>query len=364
MNPFLLLIALVIAYLMVKRWTDEQTPAKPVRAADAKADRAPDGQQVGSTWHTRAMPWLIFFGCAAIFGLDVSVVVVVTVYAVKLGVRVARERAAQRDRLLADAMKQHNQVMSGDVAGIYGNYPLRHLLEDPQPQPLRLDIPRPLRPPPRPDQRTLNPGEPGNSHRTKTDVLTADFVAEEFRYLTAAGDERRAAFPSKDIAPGLKDTTVPGLNDLASLLASARGWGKAGGQDEWWRITFDEHMIETDSADIPNTITFELTGHNPRIDFDAYLALRGDDPSLCIYVRAGKGQDEESLSYVSNSMVGLRMMWESVTSCIREGQEHGFIADTNSWLMRIVYRKSGEHEFDFRTPCRFQKPKAWEPNWE
>lgn len=123
-------------------------------------------------------------------------------------------------------------------------------------------------------------------------------------------------------------------------------------------------MIETDSADIPNTITFELTGHNPRIDFDAYLALRGDDPSLCIYVRAGKGQDEESLSYVSNSMVGLRMMWESVTSCIREGQEHGFIADTNSWLMRIVYRKSGEHEFDFRTPCRFQKPKAWEPNWE
>lgn len=197
-----------------------------------------------------------------------------------------------------------------------------------------------------------------------TDVLTADFVAEEFRYVTAAGDERRAAFPSKDFVPGLQDSTVPGLNDLANIFASARGWGKVGGQDEWWRITFDEHVIETDSADIPNTITFELTAHNPRTDFDAYLALRGDDPILWIYGRAGKNQDEERLSHVSNAMVGLRLMWESIASCIREGHEHGFMADTNSWLMRVVYRKGGENAFDFRSPCRFEKPKAWEPNWE
>lgn len=197
-----------------------------------------------------------------------------------------------------------------------------------------------------------------------TDVLTADFVAEEFRYVTAAGEKRRAAFPAKDFVPGLKDITVPGLNDLASLLASARGWADVGGQDEWWRISFDEHMIETDSADIPNTITFQLTRHNPRTDFDAYLALRGEDPALWVYGRTGNSHGEEKLSHVSNPMVGLRMMWESITLCISESESKGFVADTGSWLMRVIYRRNGENEFDFRTPCRFEKPAEWAPSWE
>lgn len=128
MNTVLLLVTLILAYVMVKRWADKPTPAKPVMPADTKAaqadiDRATDGQQVGSSWHTGAMPWLIFFGCASIFGVEVSAVIVATVYAAKLGVRLARQRAAQRSRLIADAIKQHNQVVSGDDAGIYGNYP-------------------------------------------------------------------------------------------------------------------------------------------------------------------------------------------------------------------------------------------------
>lgn len=197
-----------------------------------------------------------------------------------------------------------------------------------------------------------------------TDVLTADFVAEEFRYVTAAGEKRRAAFPAKDFVPGLKDITVPGLNDLASLLASARGWADVGGQDEWWRITFDEHMIETDSADIPNTITFQRTRHNPRADVDAYLALRGTDPILWAYGRTDRSRSEEKLSHVSTAMVGLRMMRESIAMCIREGERQGFVADTNSWLMRVIYRRNGENEFDFRAPCRFQQPEKWTPRWE
>lgn len=196
------------------------------------------------------------------------------------------------------------------------------------------------------------------------DVLTADFVAEEFRYVTAAGVQRRAAFPAKDFVPGLRDDTVPGLNDLANLLASARGWGEVGGRDEWWRITFDEHMIETDDMDIPNTITFELTHKSPRTDFDAYLALRGDDPTLWIYGRGQKDQGEEQLSHVSNAMVGLRRMWESITLCIGQCEPEGFTADTSRWLMRVTYRRHGENAFDFITPCRFEKPEAWEPNWE
>lgn len=197
-----------------------------------------------------------------------------------------------------------------------------------------------------------------------TDVLVLDFVAEEFRYTNSSGVERRAAFPTKDHVPGLKDTTVPGLNDLAALLASARGWTKVGGQTEWWRMTFDEHMIETDNEDIPITITFELTGHNPHKDFDAYLALRGDDPILWIYGRVDRCRSEEKLSHVSNSMVGLRLMYDSITSCLRNGAEEGFVAGTDSWFMRVIYRNNGENEFDFCTPCQFAKPAAWKPVWE
>jgi hypothetical protein len=197
----------------------------------------------------------------------------------------------------------------------------------------------------------------------KTEALTADFVAEEFRYV-AAGAKRRAAFPAKDFVPGLQDITVPGLDDLASLLASARGWGEVGGQDEWWRVTFDEHMIETDSADIPNTITFQRTRHNPRTDFDAYLALRGTDPILWAYGRVDRNRSEEKLSHVSSAMVGLRMMWESITLCTGEYESKGFVADMNSWLMRVIYRRNGENEFEFRTPCRFRQPETWAPRWE
>lgn len=34
-----------------------------------------------------------------------------------------RQHFARRDQLIADADKQHQQVMAGDDAGIYGNYP-------------------------------------------------------------------------------------------------------------------------------------------------------------------------------------------------------------------------------------------------
>lgn len=124
----LLLITVLIAYIKVKRWADTPTPAKPVaptdtRPAPADTDRDPDQRPVGSDWHARAIPWLVFFGCVLIFGVEASIVVVATVYAVKLGTRAARQHAARRNRLIADAIKQHNQIMSGDAAGIYGNYP-------------------------------------------------------------------------------------------------------------------------------------------------------------------------------------------------------------------------------------------------
>lgn len=164
--------------------------------------------------------------------------------------------------------------------------------------------------------------------------------------------------------PGLKDTTVPGLNDLANLLASARGWTNVGGQTEWWRIMFDEHMIETDTEDIPVTIILELTGHNPHNDFDAYLSLRGNDPILWIHGRQDRNRQSEKLSHVSNAMVGLRQMYDSVSDCLRRGADEGFAAGTDSWFMRVIYRKDGEHEFEFCTPCQFEKSATWQPVWQ
>lgn len=107
----------------------------------------------------------------------------------------------------------------------------------------------------------------------------------------------------------------------------------------------------------------ELTGQNPYKDFDTYLALRGDDPILWIYGCA-KGKEEEKLSHVSNSIPDLRHMYDSILYCIQDGAESGFIANTDSWLVRVIYKKNGENEFDFRTTCRFETPKSWEPEWE
>lgn len=129
-------------------------------------------------------------------------------------------------------------------------------------------------------------------------------------------------------------------------------------------MTFDEHMIETDTEDIPITITLELTGHNPHKDFGTYLAQRGTDPILWVYGRADGGRSEEQLSHVSNAMVGLRRMYDSILGCIRDGADAGFAAGTDTWFMRVIYRKGGEHDFEFCTPCRFEKPAEWKPVWE
>jgi hypothetical protein len=189
-----------------------------------------------------------------------------------------------------------------------------------------------------------------------TGTLTVDFVAKQFRFVNADGAERRAAFHDKN---------EPRLDDLANLLASARGWAKVGGQDEWWRLTFDEYMTEDDTfgVTIPNTFTLDLTGNNPHSDFDSYLALRGSDPHLKAYGRM-KGKEEDEFSHVSVSYVGLRFLYDRVQEGIREGVEKGYIADSEVWLMRVIYKDRGENQFELRTPCRFEAPKAWQPTWE
>lgn len=45
------------------------------------------------------------------------------VYGIRRLLNLAEERVKLRTRLVQDAKRQHNQVMSGDDAGIYGNYP-------------------------------------------------------------------------------------------------------------------------------------------------------------------------------------------------------------------------------------------------
>ncbi|ASL16267.1 hypothetical protein [Mycobacterium intracellulare] len=189
-----------------------------------------------------------------------------------------------------------------------------------------------------------------------TDKLIVDFIARKFAYATADGVERNAAFPTKN---------EPCLDDLARLLASARGWSNVGGQDEWWLLTFDEYMTEDDDfgVTIPNTFTLELTGCNPHKELERYVALRGSDPHLKAYGRV-KGKDEEQFSHVSVSYIGLRFLYDRVHEGIREGAENGYIADGDNWLMRVIYRKRGENEFELRTPCTFQAPMEWQPAWE
>ncbi|KLO30913.1 hypothetical protein ABW16_04200 [Mycolicibacter heraklionensis] len=124
-NLPLLLITLIIAYVMMKRWADKPAPAKTAEIqSNAKIKITPPTANRPEQTGTSALwPWLVLFGCAAIFGITVSATIMATAYAVKLGLRMARQRGAERNRLIADATKQHNQVMSGDDAGIYGNYP-------------------------------------------------------------------------------------------------------------------------------------------------------------------------------------------------------------------------------------------------
>lgn len=298
----------------------------------------------------------------------VVAITVLVLWAAKKAAKRMRDRQIARRQERADlirrAAEQHQHILDGEfVKGHYGDFPSAvpaHCIDDLAEGRKCEESPHM----PAMSRASLVGPDPVLCAAMATDVLVLDFVAEEFRYTDAAGVARRAAFPAKDVVPGLKDTTIPGLDDLAALLAAARGWASVGGQTEWWHVTFNEHLIETDTEDIPVTITLELTGCNPHKDFDAYLALRGADPILWIYGRTGRGQSEGQLSHVSNAMVGLRRMYDSIQGCLREGADNGFSAGTDGWYVRVIYRKDGEHEFSFCVPCQFEKPSAWKPVWE
>ncbi|KLO28459.1 hypothetical protein ABW16_12155 [Mycolicibacter heraklionensis] len=59
-----------------------------------------------------------FFVHFMLFGVPAGIY-----YGIKYLVGQARDRADYRRKLGDDALKQHDQVMSGDDSGIYGNYP-------------------------------------------------------------------------------------------------------------------------------------------------------------------------------------------------------------------------------------------------
>jgi hypothetical protein len=189
-----------------------------------------------------------------------------------------------------------------------------------------------------------------------TDTLTADFVARQFTYADANGTERRAKFPAK---------AEPRLDDLARTLASVRGWEDVGGQNEWLRLSFDEFMTEDDihGVSVPNSFSLELTGHNAHADLANYVAIRGSDPTLWSYGRM-KGEAEESLSNVSVGLIGLRYLYDSVQDGIKDGARKGYVADSDVFLMRVIYKRSGENEFEIRTPCRLEAPEPWRPSWD
>jgi hypothetical protein len=191
---------------------------------------------------------------------------------------------------------------------------------------------------------------------TSTDTLTVDFVARQFTYTDANGTERRAKFPDKG---------EPRLDDLARTLASVRGWGDVGGQNEWLRLSFDEFMTDDDihGVLVPNSFALELTGHNAHADLDNYVTIRGSDPTLWSYGRI-KGKAEESLSNVSVGLVGLRYLYDSVQDGIKDGAVKGYVADSDVFLMRVIYKRLGENEFEVRSPCRFDAPEEWRPSWD
>lgn len=125
-----LLVALIIAYVVVKRWADKPTPTGTPEQEQAHANL----KKIGDDLNSSAMAWWTFLAGFIIIGLALSgalvpillygvLPVVAIVCAVKVGIGAARQRAVERNRLIADATRQHNQVMSGDDAGIYGNYP-------------------------------------------------------------------------------------------------------------------------------------------------------------------------------------------------------------------------------------------------
>lgn len=94
----------------------------------------PYHQQVAANMHANIVAWFIFLGCVAIFGLAVSgallpillygvLPIVAIVVTVRLIARSISWKLAERQKLIVDADHQHRQVMSGDDAGVYGNFP-------------------------------------------------------------------------------------------------------------------------------------------------------------------------------------------------------------------------------------------------
>ncbi|BBZ22700.1 hypothetical protein [Mycolicibacter hiberniae] len=124
------LVALIIAYVMVKRWADKPTPVGTPEQEQARANLKKLGDELNSV----LLAWLTLLTGFVILGLALNgalvpllvygvLPMVAAVCAVRLGLRAAHERATERNRLIADATKQHNQVMAGDDSGIYGRYP-------------------------------------------------------------------------------------------------------------------------------------------------------------------------------------------------------------------------------------------------
>lgn len=287
--------------------------------------------------------------------------------AVAYGMSVVEKRRAERSAVIARAEHQHNKLMSGDeTVGTFGDY-----------LPAELDTPRT----PTPikelivtetgiatsDKRTNQSDKPSRVGKSVRDTgrLEVDFVGQTFYYTDSRGHERKASFPKDERVHPLDPKNTLCLDDLAKLLASVRGWSNAGGQNEWWRLTFDDHATEDESfgVEVPNSLTLELTGHNPRVDFDSYISLRGADPILWGYGRA-KGQQEEGFSHVGSGLLGLRFLYNSVVEGLQDGETKGYIGNTDVLLMRVIYREAGENEFEIRMPCRFEKPQGWTPAWE
>jgi hypothetical protein len=306
--------------------------------------------------------WKVFLVVAPI-ALVGWLVVKAAVY----GMSAVEKRRAERSAVIARAEHQHNKLMSGDeTVGTFGDY-----------LPAKLDTPRTPKPikesavtetgiamSEKGTQQLDKPSRVGKSVRD-TGRLEVDFVGRTFYYTDSKGQERKASFPMNECLHPLDPKHTPCLNDLAKLLASARGWSNFGGQNEWWRLAFDDHATEDESfgVEVPNSLTLELTGHNPRVDFDSYISLRGTDPILWGYGRA-KGQQEEGFSHVGSGLLGLRFLYNSVVEGLQDGEIKGYFGNTDVMFMRVIYREAGENEFEIRMPCRFEKPQGWTPTWE
>jgi hypothetical protein len=190
-----------------------------------------------------------------------------------------------------------------------------------------------------------------------SEKLIVDLVEGHFTYVDAIGAERRAPFPSKKRAATFRE--------MASLLASVRGWGATGGQDEWWQLTFDEHMTDHDLGDlVPNWFQLELTKRNPHREFTDYVSLRGTEETLKPYGKRAD-EDEEVLSFVTIGSECVEFLYSMILENLEDAASKGYHADPEGdWLMRSIYKKAAMCEIDLRTSCRYERPGDWVPTWE